>query len=500
MSKKNVFSIASTKDETSLLNFIQEAATIGTWQVDLDTMLTYWSDVTKHIHQVPNDFQPTVETGISFYKEGFSRNKIKTVFDRCVKHAENFDLELQIVTAKGQEKWVRAIGMPILKNGVVHKVYGAFQDIDEKTRTAKKVSSSEEQFRKTFEFALVGMGLLDLTGTWININTSLRKTLGYSFEEMKTLTLQDISYPEDKDSLINAMRNIVENRISNYQTETRYLNKFGQTIWALLSLSLVRNNINEPLHFVAQIQDITSQKDATEKLKQLLKTSEDQNKRLLNFTHIVSHNMRSHYSNLKMLSNIIEIDTPETTQNQEFSLMKDAIENLGETIENLNKVIVVNKTKEEDFEAVNLRSMVEKVITNINALITTNQAITRINIDKNLNVLVVAAYLESIILNLLTNAIKYKSPDRPLEISISAKLKKNKAIIEFKDNGLGVDLCLHGKKLFGMYKTFHDHEEARGLGLFLTKNQIKAMGGKITIKSKVDVGTSFLIHLKHETN
>ncbi|WP_418603603.1 PAS domain-containing sensor histidine kinase [Hwangdonia sp.] len=500
MLNNKAISLVPPQDEMSILDFIQHAATIGTWEVDLNTMQTTWSDVTKKIHDVPADFQPTVETAISFYKEGFSRYKIKAVFDNCIKHAEKFDLELQIVTAKGAEKWVRAIGMPIVKNGAVHKIYGAFQDIDEKTKTAKKVSSSEQQFRKTFEFALVGMGLSDLDGSWININCSLNKILGYVPGEIKTMTHQEITHPDDRDSLFQAMLKIIDGTIENHQSETRYLNKKGRTIWARLSLSLVRNSLGEPLHFVAQIDDITKQKKAAEKLKQLLKSSEDQNNRLLNFAHIVSHNLRSHYSNLEMLAKIIEMDAPWVSPIKEFSLMKDTIENLGETIENLNKVTVVDKVGAKDLELINLNATVKKAITSVGALISKNQATIKTNIDKDLSVKGIPAYLDSIMLNLLTNALKYKSPNRPLEVSVSAKQKKDKVIIKFRDNGLGIDLDLHGKKLFGMYKTFHDHKEARGLGLFLTKNQIKALGGEISVKSKVNVGTLFLIQLKNGTD
>ena len=103
-------------------------------------------------------------------------------------------------------------------------------------------------------------------------------------------------------------------------------------------------------------------------------------------------------------------------------------------------------------------------------------------------------YMESIFLNLVGNAIKYKSEDRIPEIRITSELENGKIVLKFQDNGLGIDLEQHGHKLFGLNKVFHRHPDAKGVGLFLTKTQIEAMGGAISACSTVNVGTTFTIH------
>lgn len=104
-------------------------------------------------------------------------------------------------------------------------------------------------------------------------------------------------------------------------------------------------------------------------------------------------------------------------------------------------------------------------------------------------------YLESVLFNLISNAIKYSSPERKSEIKLNSYIQDNWLHVEIRDNGLGIDLVKYGNKLFRLRKTFHNHPNAKGLGLFMTKNQIEAMGGSITVQSTVGEGTTFTLRL-----
>jgi signal transduction histidine kinase len=105
----------------------------------------------------------------------------------------------------------------------------------------------------------------------------------------------------------------------------------------------------------------------------------------------------------------------------------------------------------------------------------------------------VQIYLKSIFKNLISNSIRYKHPDRACVIDVRTKLLKGKKLLIIKDNGSGIDLKKHKDKVFKMYKTFHGNEDARGLGLFVVKNQVESVNGDISIKSAVNVGTSLTI-------
>ena len=116
-----------------------------------------------------------------------------------------------------------------------------------------------------------------------------------------------------------------------------------------------------------------------------------------------------------------------------------------------------------------------------------------IEIEDNLTMTVVPAYLDSILVNLISNAIKYRSVNRKHSVTIKGYKTENGIEIIISDNGCGFDFEKNKDKVFGMYKTFHSGEDSRGFGLYITKSQIEVMNGKITVQSEVNRGTTFTI-------
>lgn len=356
----------------------------------------------------------------------------------------------------------------------------------------EKLKQSEERFRLAFQYAAIGMAIVSLEGKWLRINKSLFNILGYRPSELLRLTFQDITHPEDIDKDLMLLNEILEGTRDSYQMEKRYIHKKGHIVWVILTVSIVKDSNGVPLHFISQLTDLTKVKDAEQEVKSVMDVTKDQNRRLLNFAHIVSHNLRSHSSNLSMLLNFIETDTDEQSRQELFKMFRHATTNLHETVGHLNEVVTINTTI-ENLTRVNLNSAVNCAIGNVEALLKAADAICKNEITEEVIVDVVPAYLDSILLNFLTNAIKYRSSDRKLVIELKAKTELNRVTLTVRDNGLGIDLQTNRDKIFGMYKTFHTNKDARGIGLFITKNQIEAMGGQVSIESELDKGTTFTI-------
>ena len=134
-----------------LLDKTNDVARIGTWEVDLVKNLPVWSKVTREIHEMPEDYQPEFATAVSFYKEGENRETIARLFNRGVQEGIGFDQELEIITGKGNPKWIRTIGIPLMKDGVCERIYGMFQDISEQKRAEAQIVKRTGQLERANE-------------------------------------------------------------------------------------------------------------------------------------------------------------------------------------------------------------------------------------------------------------------------------------------------------------------------------------------------------------
>ncbi|MBU2948531.1 PAS domain-containing sensor histidine kinase [Zobellia uliginosa] len=595
---------------------------IGGWEVDMTTNDVFWTDITKDIHQVADDYQPNLETSINFYKKGKNREKITNLVTNAITEGTPWDTELIIISAKGNEIWVRAKGEVEFLNGKCVRLYGTFQDITEKkitelsfrkvserlalatkganvgiweydllskklvwddimyslfgieknvdevtyedwlqsvhpedrTRSHKEVKmaiagvkdfdtqfrivlpngkirhikaigvrhenadgqtvkmvgtnyditelkntqqmlqKSEESFHGAFENSDTGMAIVNIDGSVEKVNQSLCVSLGYSEEELQSMNFKDVTHPDDYEGDVHLLNEVIGGKRSSYKLEKRYFHKDGSIVYGILTATAVKDAGGKLLHFISQITDISPQIKNEKKLTRLVDITTEQNDSLLNFAHIVSHNLRSHSSNLSMLTNFLMKENSDKERKNLLDMLRGASESLNDTILHLNEVVQVKVGSNEKMKNINLYDTIKNVEKNLSLIIQEKDAVCEINIPKNLMIRVIPAYLDSIVLNLFTNSLKYSSPKRRPLIEITAEKREDTISVSFKDNGLGIDLTRNRDKLFGMYKTFHRNKDAKGIGLFITKNQIEAMNGKIEVESTVDIGSTFKIY------
>jgi PAS domain S-box-containing protein len=371
------------------------------------------------------------------------------------------------------------------------------EDITDRKKAEEAFRISEEAFRGNFENAAIGMALLNESGQWMKVNQSLCKIVGYTEQELMQITFQDITHPEDLDADLKLLNELIAGDINFYHIEKRYICKNGDIVHIILAASLVRDENQKPLYFISQIIDITSQKKAEEEIQSLLLVTKDQNERLKNFAHIVSHNLRSHSGNIAMMIDLLLYENKYLAENDIIQLLETASKNLKETIAHLNEVVLMNTTISDNLISINLKNSIASSIQNLQALINSAHVEIQNEIQDDVNIKGIPAYVESILLNFISNAIKYRSTIYPPTIKLYLLSEKNRAVLCIADNGIGIDLEKNGDKVFGMYKTFHSNEDARGIGLFITKNQIEALGGKVEIESELNKGTTFKIYFNY---
>ncbi|WP_299120640.1 ATP-binding protein [uncultured Winogradskyella sp.] len=364
-----------------------------------------------------------------------------------------------------------------------------------KLKTHKKVRVDNFYYQETATMTSTGSWYVDFEkkkSYWDNIT---RKILEYPDDYIPSLKMGYKLYAEEHQTL--ASNAFFECGMSGkpFDIEILMVTANNRKFWARAMGKPVFNDAEQIIGLRGVFQDID---DVKQKEINLEKTSEiiaSQNSRLFNFAHIVSHNLRSHSSNLSLIVNLInEVDKEEKLELIEN--IKDVSHSLNTTIEHLNEVVTIQTNAQQAKEAVSFAITLKQVATSINQIIKTTNTTIVSDFTSIEDINYIPAYMDSILLNLITNAIKYKHKDRDPVIKIRTYLDfkdNDRVVLEIKDNGSGIDLKKFGDKLFGMYKTFHYNTDARGIGLFITKNQIESLNGEITVESELNKGTIFTI-------
>ncbi len=371
------------------------------------------------------------------------------------------------------------------------------EDVTERKNRENSIMQSQQQI-ETLINSIDGIvwenNLSDFHITFVN--KKVEEITGYSVEEWtrepgfweKTL------HPDDAEFAINYCNSKALTE-KQFDFEYRLIAKNGEIIWIRDIVNVVHKN-GKPSLLQGIMIDITKSKNAENALNDAFELVSEQNKRLLNFSYIVSHNLRSHTSNIQSIANLIESsETPEESA-ELIKMLQNVSERLSETIINLNDIVNIQGNVNINLQELNLRKNIEKTLEVLSGKINAKNAQIVIDVPHDTVVNYNPAYLESVLLNFISNAIRYSHPERLPIISLRCYNENGKTVLEIEDNGMGIDLEKYGSKLFGMYKTFHKNADAMGLGLFITKNQIDAMGGTIHVESTPNVGTKFIIYFK----
>ena len=318
--------------------------------------------------------------------------------------------------------------------------------------------------------------------------------LGYTVEEWSSDVdfWQKHMHPDDHDKAFCTFLEIVKHLVES-DFEYRMIAKDGSVVWIRDMITSLEEDGKTILRGI--MIDITANKAAEQDLKTSFELVTEQKKRLMNFSFIVSHNLRSHAANIQSITSFIECADSDEDRQEMVGMLKTVSGSLNETLLNLNDVINIQANVSLVSEPLSLASYINNTVNLLSKEITTKKAIVHNNVS-NVTIEYNPAYLESVLLNLISNAIKYCKPNIPPIVTIDYEEIDGKKVIKIADNGLGIDLKKHGDKIFGLYKTFNGNTDARGIGLFMTRTQIEAMGGKIFVDSELGKGTTFTVYLR----
>ena len=411
---------------------------------------------------------------------------------------KEYRVQKKYLHKEGYTKWCNIVETPLWNdNGEPTNHIVIIEDVTDRKAAEKIVLDSQlrieslintidgivwEADPNTFEFTFISKKVEDI--------------LGYSVEEwLSSPTFwADHIYPDDKDWAIEYCTVSTRKNIQ-HDFEYRMIAKDGTIVWLRDIVNVISEN-NNPVLLRGIMIDVGENKHAQDALNHSFNLVTEQNKRLLNFSYIVSHNLRSHTSNIQAITNLIGQTSSEEERTELIEVLKTVSGLLNETMLNLNKVVSIQTSIDVIKERLSLSNYINKTIDILNDQIVLKNAIIKNNVPKDVIVNYNPAYLESILLNFIFNSIRYSHPDRNPVVELDSFIEDSQTVLQISDNGIGIDLEKYGEELYGLYKTFNKKPDSKGVGLFITKNQIDAMGGKVTVSSVVNKGTTFKIYFR----
>lgn len=370
---------------------------------------------------------------------------------------------------------------------------------DELLRTNEELKGSEERMR----FLIAGVKdyaifMLDAEGNIATWNEGARRIKGYEAEEIighhfsKFYTPESVAKQYPQFELRQALKH------ERFEDEGWRIRKDGTQFWANVVITPLYNG-KKHIGFAKVTRDLSERIKNEELMKKNLELHR-LNSDLDNFIYTASHDLKAPIANIEgLLQILLRYLSPESSADprilQITELMEDSIERFKKTITNLTDVIKLQNENSQEASLINLHDTIKEVILDIDPMISSSNAIIQTDLGGCSTIQFSPNHFRSIIFNLLSNAINYRSPERPPFVQIHCYQIEEYTVISVQDNGLGMELP-DSSKIFKMFKRLHNHVEGTGIGLFMVKRIIDNAGGKIEVESQLGKGSKFTIYIK----
>lgn len=416
--------------------------------------------------------------------------------------------ELKNKAKDGTIYWVDTTIVPFLNADNKPYQYVAIRsDITDRKKgedELKKILKEISDYKYALDESAI-VAITDQKGIITHVNDNFCKISKYSNKELIGQDHRIINSGYHPKEFIKELWTTIANG-NVWKGELKNRAKDGSTYWVDTTIVPFLNQVGKPYQYVAIRSDITERKEGEEQIKKNNAKAiehahilELKNTQLIDFCNIVSHNLRAPLINISMLVDYLEQSQDEMERKEILVKIKPVVNHLMDVFNELVESIQVKQDTEIKADKIILKDCIKKVLKGFETQIQEYDADIQINLNQASTIYFPQKYMESILSNLISNALKYRHPNRQPIITIKTKKEANDAVIlSVADNGLGIDLVLHKDQIFKIRKTFHKHPDAKGFGLFMTKTQVEAMNGKIWAESQPGTGSTFLIEFQNQ--
>ena len=485
-------------------NLVTKATFDAIWDWDIEKDTIYRGE---GFHSLFGYFPGTLKNDTAIWDNLIHQDdfeKVTASFNEIL-HSDqtNWIEEYRFLKANGEYTYVRDKAI-IVRNddGQALRVVGAMQDIDSQIK--------KEALLKIFESAITNTSdavvITDVTSgestdiKIIYVNDAFTGMTGYKVDEVIGKSPRFLQGPLSDQFELARLKDAIQNWKS-CEIETVNYKKNGDPFWVNISIIPVANALGEFTHWVSIQKDVTERKNHMEERELMIQELTKNNIELKQFSYITSHNLRAPLTNMIGILSLLDTTYIQDKRvNQLIDGLKASTYKLNETMTDLVKVLIIKENTNLGLSKVYFKSVLAVVLKSAENIIHSSNTIIETDFSEAESVSFSKAYLESILMNLISNAIKFKLPEIRPKIKIWTSISNQCVQLNIADNGLGMDWEKVKHKVFGMYQRFHNNLESKGMGLFLVYAQVNALGGSINLSTEIDKGSTFTITFKKETN
>ncbi|MEO8885033.1 MAG: PAS domain S-box protein [Mucilaginibacter sp.] len=466
----------------------QAVAHVGSWEVDFATSLAIWSEEALRIYGLStDDYQQSYASWLAFVHP----DDMEFVLAQIKKSQESLCSSAfyhRIITRDGMVRYIYSKTEFDFKDGKPVGLHGVCHDVTDIHKSEQAREQSDSNLLFIIDLIPQAIFVRNAEGKYQFVNNSFAASYGLTPRQLmhkannNEIKTADRFLAYDKEVIATGLTKTIPELIftdTNGNVRVFYEVRVPYTIpgtneKAVLGIAL----------------DITEQRAINANLRQ-------RNKDLEQFSYIISHNLRAPVANILGLAEVLH--NTDVTKEDEQALIKNiklSVNKLDHVINDLNYILEFKNQDNQQKEWVNFSGLLADIQLSL-AGDPENADVQIIGeFDGAAGMHTVKSYLYSIFYNLISNSIKYRKPGVTAVINVNSSSIDNKVQLNFIDNGIGIDLHTKGHQIFGLYKRFHFHVDGKGMGLYMVKNQVEALNGKITVNSEVDKGTEFKIEFE----
>ena len=487
------------KQQTNRLLLATKSAKLGIWDWDIENDTLIWDEGMYKLYGIAaNEFKTINEGWIARLHEE-NRAKILDEMQLDLTNKNEFNSEFRIVWSDSSIRYIKTTGYIERAEGKPKRMIGVSWDVTAEKESLQHLKLLESVIVNTKDSILItGAEPLDQPGPRIMfVNPAFEKMTGYTPEEVIGLTPRILQNEDTDRKELDKLR-IALNKWEPCEITVSNSRKNGEKFWNNFSVTPVANEKGWFTHWIAVERDVTKEIEAALEKERMMAALLENNSELKQFSFITTHNLRSPLTNLVMICKLINLEVIEDPSTLKLiEAFKTSTYQLNETLNDLIDILIIKENVDLKLEKLSFQEILDNVKESIYETLRDTKIIIETDFSDVPNANFTKVYLESIFLNLITNSIKYRHPQRNSIVKIkTTKDVLGRTKLTFSDNGIGMDMSRVKNKIFGFHQRFHKNADSKGIGLFLIKSQLNALGGQIEVESEVNIGTTFTITFK----